>query len=997
MGIKRLLLIILAIAGIPKPAAGGNHVNFEKLIAPILESRCLRCHNDELRKGKLSLATREEMMIGGKHGAAVVAGNANESLLVRMISGPAAKMPKDEEPLAANQIEAIKAWIDQDATWPGGRILEDRQPAAETWWSLGPLNRPAVPIVNSEWVRTPIDAFIWAKAQSEGLTVSDEADPRTLIRRVTFDLIGLPPTPEEVAAFVDDSTPQAYEKLVDRLLDSPRYGERWGRHWLDVVHYADTHGYDKDKRRDHAWPYRDYVIRAFNEDKPYKRFVAEQLAGDMLFPEKPDAVVATGFIAAGPWDFVGHVELREGTIEKAKTRSLDRDDMVATTASTFSSMTVHCARCHDHKFDPMTQADYYAMQAVFAGVDRGDRPYASPNRDAAKTRLENRKKEITQQRDALTQQANALTEPELKSIDEQIAQLNRGLAGILKGILDEKSATNGYHSGIETKQDVAKWVQLDLGKSMPIEAIRLVPARPVDFPDTPGFGFPARFKIEISNDVEFGEVVTAADHTKGDFKNPGDDAYLVMTESTIPTTGRYVRVTATKLWPRTNDFVFALAEMQVISNGRNAAAGATTTALDTIDAGRWHTKHLTDGFNSRNKLADLSIPVVAAMVLHRDRIPARLRELERERKTRFDALLPAKLKADLKGATTDLAQVNEAIQKLPAEPMVYAARSIDPRPIHLLIRGDVKQQGEPVEPGAIGCVAGLPARFEVSDPKSEADRRVALAQWIVADQNVLTWRSIVNRIWHYHFGQGIASTPNDFGRNGAKPTHPELLDWLAVEFRDNGGSIKDLHRLILRSNVYRQASADDSANSKIDASNRYLWRMNRRRLEAEAVRDAVLAASGQLNLKMGGPGFDLFDFEDDHSPRYDYVYKDISEAHRRSIYRFVVRSVPDPFMDTLDCADPNVNVPVRNKTITALQALALLNNPFVLRQSEYLAERVSGLADSVEGRIDAAYELALSHQPTNDERDALSAHAKTHGLANACRILFNANEFLFID
>ena len=439
----------------------------------------------------------------------------------------------------------------------------------ETWWSLRPLERPAVPARDLGWVRTPIDAFVLVKAQSQGLTVSEDADRRTLIRRVTFDLIGLPPTPEEVAAFVNDSTPEAYEKLVNRLLDSPRYGERWGRHWLDVVHYADTHGYDKDKRRDHAWPYRDYVIRAFNEDKPYARFVSEQLAGDVLYPDAVDGILATGFIAAGPWDFVGHVELREGTVEKAKTRSLDRDDMVATTASTFSSMTVHCARCHDHKFDPVTQADYYSMQAVFAGVDRGDRPYASPKLDATKSQLQAQKKEHAERLDGLRKQADAATGPKLESIDGQIAELKRGLAGIPKGILDEKSKTNGYHSGIEKKPDVAKWVQVDLGESKPIEAIRLVPARPVDFPDTPGFGFPVRFKIEVGDDVDFGEAITVADHTKGDFKNPGDDAYLVETESTIRTTGRYVRITATKLWPRTNDFVFALGEMQVISDGRN--------------------------------------------------------------------------------------------------------------------------------------------------------------------------------------------------------------------------------------------------------------------------------------------------------------------------------------------------------------------------------------------------------------------------------------------
>ena len=259
---------------------------------------------------------------------------------------------------------------------------EKPAPAGEDWWSLRPLSRPAVPAVkNAAWVRTPIDAFLLAAMEEKSLHPSPAADKATLLRRVTFDLIGLPPTPEEIDAFLKDVSPNAYEKVVDRLLASPRYGERWGRHWLDVVHYGDTHGYDKDKRRDHAWPYRDYVIRAFNQDKPYSRFIKEQLAGDVLYPDDPDGVMATGFVVAGPWDFVGHVELREGTVDKEKTRVLDRDDMVINAVSTFDSLTVHCARCHDHKFDPIPQKDYYRLQAVFAGVERADRPFA--NQDVA--------------------------------------------------------------------------------------------------------------------------------------------------------------------------------------------------------------------------------------------------------------------------------------------------------------------------------------------------------------------------------------------------------------------------------------------------------------------------------------------------------------------------------------------------------------------------------------------------------------------------------------
>jgi hypothetical protein len=582
------------------------------------------------------------------------------------------------------------------------------------------LSRPPIPTIkNKDWLQNPIDCFILAKLESKGLNPSPQADRATLIRRVTYDLHGLPPTPEEISAFVNDPVPDAYEKLIDRLLASPRYGERWGRHWLDVVHYGDTHGYDKDKRRDHAWPYRDYVIRSFNADKPYGRFVKEQIAGDVFYPGDPDGVIATGFIAAGPWDFVGHVELREDTVEKMKTRVLDRDDMVANTMSTFMSLTAHCARCHDHKFDPISQKDYYGLQAVFAGVDRGDRPTAS--------------------------------------------------------------------------------------------RVALAPGVP----------------------------------------SP-----------------------------------------------------------------------------------------------------------------------------------------------------VYAVVSHSPRLVHVLRRGNVENARELAQPGALAAVPAPAHEFKLAHPENEGSRRQALAEWIADPTNPLTWRSIVNRVWSYHFDRGLVDTPNDFGHRGGLPSHPELLDWLSVEFRDDGQSLKQLHRLVLLSSTYRQSSINNPAAAKVDSENRLLWRMNRQRLDAESVRDAVLAVSGTLRSQMDGPGFDLFRFKDDHSPVYDHsAIEKINDpaAWRRTVYRFVVRSVPNPFLECLDCADPNINTPVRNTTLTALQALALLNDPFMLKQAECFAERLQKISPDPERQIEAAYRLALGRRPRSDEKKALVDYVHKHGLANACRLLFNTNEFVFID
>jgi hypothetical protein len=588
--------------------------------------------------------------------------------------------------------------------------------AATNHWAFQPFRKPPVPAVNSSCAHNEIDRFILATLDAKGLSPSPEADPITLIRRLSFTLTGLPATPEDVDAFVADRHPQAYERLIDRLLASPRYGERWARHWLDVVHFGETHGYDKDKLRPHAWPYRDYVIRAFNEDRPYARFVQEQLAGDVLFPGDPQGIVALGFIAAGPWDFVGHVELPITKTDGLIARYNDRDDMMMATMSTFQSLTVHCARCHDHKFDPISQRDYYRLQAVFAGVDRANRPYY----DGTKTQL----------------------------------------------------------------------------------------------------------------------VYAAAT----DFKREGSFA-------------------------------------------------------------------------------------------------------------------PAK----------------------------------GVRPVHLLARGDVKRPLEAVTAGALPCVPGATADFPATD--DEGARRAALAKWITDPANMLTRRSIVNRVWQYHFGRGIVDTPNDFGRMGSLPTHPELLDWLAWWFLENGESLKALHRLILTSATFRQSSATHREYGKVDPENRFLWRMNRHRLDAEEIRDAMLAVSGALDLTMGGPSVRQFHFKDDHSPVYDYTQFDVDSpgSSRRSIYRHLVRSVPDPFMDCLDAADPNLLIGRRNSTLTALQALSTLNNPFVLRQSERFAQRI------VNDGIAYGWKLACARAPSVEEVAKIERFRREHGLTNACRVILNSSEFLFID
>jgi hypothetical protein len=995
---------------------------FEQQVRLLLVQRCYGCHAGQQPKGNLSLESRAGWRRGGQSGPAIAPGDPAGSRLmkaVRHLPGAPAMPPGGQ--LSEREIALLAQWITRGAPDPrDGAAQPAAAMAAGRHWAFQPLKRHAPPAVrNASWARTPIDRFILAGLEAKGLHPAPPADRRAFIRRATYDLLGLPPTPEEVAAFVNAKSPNAYEKLLDRLLADRRYGERWGRHWLDVAHYGDTHGYDKDKRRDHAWPYRDYVIAAFNADKPYGRFVKEQVAGDLLYPQDPQGVIATGFLAAGPWDFVGNVELAEGTVEKEKTRLLDRDDMVAATIGVFDSLTVHCARCHNHKFDPIPQRDYYRLQAVFAGVERGDRPYYTPEQQAQRTQLQRRRAELTANQAALQAQIARLSSPELTRLSAELTAARTQLAALPQPHGAGDSPTNGYHSEIAAAPDTAKWVQVDLGRSLPIDEIRLIPARPTDFPDTPGFGFPARYRVAVSDDPTFRIAAVLLDRTNADAPNPGDNAVVVEggqesaaasrnaqtpggpnADTPQPRNARYIRVTATRLWKRTNDFVFALAELQAMSGGVNVARNAKVTALDSIEQGRWGVNNLVDNFDSRHPLPDMSDPAMAAQVRQRAVLEKQIRELERRQAAEIEAQTPPQVRQERAQVERDLAAVDAQIASLPPPSLVYSVLPRAPRPICLLARGDVEQRGEPVGPGALSCVPGLNPVFGPPDRTEEGAGRAALAQWIASPENMLTWRSIVNRVWHYHFTRGIVETPDDFGRNGARPTHPELLDWLARWFLAHGQSIKQLHRLIMLSAVYRQSSQFDPACARADTENHLLWRMNRRRLEAEEIRDSVLAVSGKLDPAAGGPGYERFRFKDDHSPVYDYgnAAKLTDPAtFRRTVYEFITRSVPDPFLESLDGADPNAVTPVRNTTLTALQALTLRNDPFMIQQADYFAQRLRGLSADPIGQTKAACLLLYGREPTAAEQTALAQYAAKHGLANACRLLFNTNEFVFID
>ncbi|MBW3598007.1 MAG: PSD1 and planctomycete cytochrome C domain-containing protein [Planctomycetes bacterium] len=739
---------------------------FERRIASILSDRCASCHNPEKREGGLDVTSRDSLLKGGDSGPAITPGNADESWLLDIVAGDEPEMPKNATPLTGEELADLRDWIETGAEWPDGI-----QVTAQLW-SLRPVVRPAVPSVkDSERIATPIDAFILRRLEEEGLNPAPRAERLTLIRRATFDLHGLPPTPEEIDDFLSDASPNAFAKVVDRLLKSPRYGERWGRHWLDLASYADSHGFELDYPRPYAWRYRDYVIQAFNDDKPYDEFLQEQLAGDILYPREPSAVIATGFLSAGPWDYSGFVTAIQGTAASRGTRLQDLDNMLTTVMTTTVGLTVGCAKCHDHKFDPIPQRDYYSLQAVFAGVRRGDR--------------------------------------------------------IIRGRATEEQARRMAQ------------IRLDIHKK----------------------------RIGVA------EI---------DARAPKD---------------------------RTEEM---------------------------------------------------------------DQNRARLQE--------------------------EIAVLEAEYAEFPEAELTYAVIPETPPATHILSRGDTESPLDEVAPAALSAVGSLPAKLTGADAP-EGARRLALARWLTDPANPLTARVMANRLWQRHFGRGIVGTPGDFGFNGEHPSHPDLLDWLATEFQKRHWSIKAMHRLIMLSSTYQQSSQHDEKAAAADSGNRLLWRMNRRRLSAEEVRDSILAVSGELDLTMGGPADQPFRFQFRKSPIYDYLdATERPERSRRSIYNFIVRSTPDPFMDVLDFPVPASCTPARSSTNTPLQSLSLLNDPFVIRQADQFAAR---LADAhphdVPAQVNMAYRLALGREPLPEEVDRAELFIGRRQLIQFCRVLFNTNEFLYVD
>ena len=814
-----VILCVLAIAGTAEAGDAAEAVR-------ILSQNCSSCHGQAKVAG-LDVRTREGLLEGGKRGPSIVPGSARGSLLVAAVRHEGdLRMPMQGDRLPAEEAETLAAWIDAGAKWPESLTGA----AAEAWWSFRPVSRPEVPSHGDGWARGPLDRFI-ARAHAErGLRPVAEASRRAWIRRATYDLHGLPPTPEQVEAFVGDGSPDAFEKVVERLLQSERYGERWGRYWLDWVRYADSGGFETDIYFPDAWRYRDYVIKSFNDDKPFDRFVREQVAADQIWPD--DIELRSSYDI--PEEKQRHLEARIGTglytvgtvyheaaLNGHQLRYEWLVDSVDVTGDAFLGLTVRCARCHDHKFDPISQRDYHRMMALFEGS-------------------------------------------EIKRIP-----------------VVHKMSEFGYYSAYPKQLKVFEYQQ----------ALKSLESR-------------ARNRLIDEIAAGFDAEIVAAYRTPKPKRTVSQQVKAAVLER-------------------------ALTEAGLLENPGGYSADLPYTPEE------------------------------------RDR-----------RKT-----LVAELGEAAAGARFELPS---ATVLGPAE-VNYPVRMTD--------RGDWRPAGEMVSPG-------VPATLGEVAVESGKGRREALAEWLADPAHPLVARVMVNRVWQGHFGRGIVGTPNNFGRQGDLPSHPELLDWLASEFVERGWSIKEMHRLMMLSSTYRLASDSEPSSAAKDPENRFLWRMNRRRLDAESLRDAVLAVSGTLNLKMGGRPVMPPLSEEERLGMWDQSdwpeSMDPTEHGRRSVYIFSKRQFPYPMFKTFDAPDPATSCGRRAVTTVAPQALTLLNSEFMLDSARALAKRLSGPEEPA-AKVRLAWQLALSRPPDPEETENAVEMLAQAGTEEFSLMLLNLNEFVYLD
>jgi mono/diheme cytochrome c family protein len=973
-----LLLVCVTTGGLSLPArlsADNSTVDFPQQIKPILQKYCVSCHGPDQAESGLRLDFGVLLVRGGDRGAAVVPGKSADSLLYKVLigEGEVAQMPEGQPPLDKKQIELIQQWIDQGAK---GSVEDtpsaDGRPESDHW-AFQPVQRPKLPAVSQpEWVQNEIDRFVLARLDAEKLVASVEADRSTLIRRLSLDLLGVLPTPEEVAGFQADTEAGAYGRLVDRMLASPRYGERWGRHWLDIARYADSNGFTIDGPRS-IWPYRDWVIRSINENKPFDQFVIEQLAGDLLSDATREQIIATGFHR-------NTLINQEGGTDKEQFRVESIVDRINTTGAAFLGITIGCAQCHVHKYDPFTQREYYQLFALFNNCDEPNYPLPSDEQAAAQTRVKKELAELDRQlkeHDA----ARAAGQSDWEKLQLELPVANWtplkptdavSEAGATLNMIDESSILVGGNGNVPAQDVFTVKAGLPEGVSGPVTAVRLealenplLPMKGPGWADNGNFVL-SEFELTVS-DGQTGD--NAAQPQKAEFAQAltdwQQDGYGVdLAADGDLKTGWAINGTKKSSPNVSREAIFVLKQPLELAEG-------STLTFNLRHA--QNSKYLIGSF--RLSVTDANLPDSEGPRV----VPTRIREiLAVETDKRDDGqkehLTAAYGRSDvsrkpLEARQTKLkAEESSLAQAIPTT-MILRERTKNPRQTHIMIRGNFLELGARVEPGVPAILPPLPA---TESPANRLD----FARWLFDPRHPLTSRVTVNRFWQRFFGLGLVETENDFGTQGAPPSHPQLLDWLASEFMRLNWDVKALHRTIVMSATYRQSSAMRPELLERDPRNRLLARQSRVRLEAEGVRDAALSASGLISQKMLGPGVYP------PQPQGIYVVTQVAkqwpeskgdDRYRRALYTYFWRSSPYPMLPTFDAPDANGTCTRRNRSNTPLQALTLANDASFMEFARGLSDRllVAGAMSDAD-RIRLAFQAALSREASTAELERLS-------------------------
>ena len=922
-------------------------VDFEVDVKPLLESRCLSCHNPNNKKGDLSLATAEEGMAFADD--LFSPNDPDESLLLSVVNssdGEPPEMPKEGAPLKEEELIILRQWISEGAQWPSGVILRETSKAGDGWWAYQPLTSA------DEFKQTSVDHYIEDSLVEAGLTRNPPADKRTLIRRATYDLTGLPPSRSEVEDFINDTSPNAYESIIDRLLASPRYGERWGRHWLDVVRFGESNGFERNVIINDLWPFRDYVIDSINRDKPFDQFIREHLAGDVIGQGRPEIEIASAFLVAGPYDDVGN----QDAVQAAQIRANTIDEMIRATSEAFLGMTVGCARCHDHKFDPIAQADYYRLYATLSGIRHGSVAWGTP-----KEKSEREKK--------------------LAPLNTQIETLEDKIAQIDQTILSRAKEKASSYETQWTRPRIRRTGTEDTFTNVLAKQIRLVTEGQDTNPkNTRNFNID---EFEVwSAETPPRNVALASIGSKatGEARKIEDfaDAYSAELAIDGEFGARYIAtggsLTIELLKPiLINRVYFSSARGEKVpEQGKFTFVGEYRIEVS-LDGESWtpvadshDRKPINEGFRDH-----------------------RLRQLEITRKER----------GQVKDLRSQLADLKRELRNIPKVRTAFIGkRSQDDAkgPFHIFQGGSPQRKGEEVFPASLSTLRNVAPSFELKGESTEQDRRAAFADWMMHPKNPLPARVLANRLWHYHFGTGIVDTPSDFGYMGGRPSHPELLDFLAQNLIREGWRLKPLHKMIMLSKAYQQSSAWNESAARQDADSRLLWRFPPRRLSAEEIRDTILQVAGKLDLRAGGPGFRLYRFMQDNVCTYEPLDQHGPDTFRRAVFHQNARASVVDLMTDFDLPDCAFSSPRRADTTTPLQALTLLNHSFTIDMAESFAARLKSLHET-QDQINLAFQLAYQRLPSPEETEAISTVIEEQGLRACCRALLNANELIYLD